>query len=79
MKSENILFAESDIEEGMQSRIAEFLGVIDSKLPQVRLLNPSLGMKKFEYLGDAKKITVNSLGNFINAVKEGKVKPFYKS
>jgi len=79
LKNENILFAESDREDGMQGRLAEFLGVADANFPQVRLLNPSLGMKKYEYIGDAKKITVNSLANFIKAVKEGKAKPFYKS
>ncbi len=45
----------------------------------MRLLNPSLGMKKYEYIGDPKKISVSSLSNFLKAVKQGKIKPFYKS
>ena len=70
---------ESDAADGLQAKLGEFLGVIDKKLPQVRLLNPADGMKKYEYMGDAKKITVNSLANFITAFKAKTIKPFYKS
>ena len=70
---------ESDAADGLQAKLGEFLGVIDKKLPQVRLLNPPDFMKKYEYIGDAKKITVHSLSNFIHSFKEGTLKPFYKS
>jgi hypothetical protein len=33
LKGENVLFAESDIEEGMQGKLAEYLGVIELQLP----------------------------------------------
>ena len=58
LKNEGILFAESDIEDGIQAKLAEFLGTSELKLPQIRLLNPADAMKKYEYQGDAKKISV---------------------
>lgn len=71
LKNEGILFAESDIEDGIQARLAEFLGTNEAKLPQIRLLNPGNAMRKYEYQGDAKKITVQSITNFLKAFKDG--------
>jgi len=69
----------SDNQDGMQARLGEFLGVNELPLPQIRIFNPADGFKKYEYVGSAKKITVNSLNHFIRDFKEGKLTPFYKS
>jgi len=53
-----ILFIVTTATEGIQGRLAEFVGVDDSHLPTIRVLNPADNMKKFTYPGDIKSITV---------------------
>jgi hypothetical protein len=43
-----MLFAYSDIAEGIQERLAEFIGTNESQLPSLRAIVPN-GMKKFEF------------------------------
>jgi hypothetical protein len=49
----------SDVLEGIQQRLAEFMGLENEKLPTLRLLNPSGNMKKFTYDGDLSSLTVD--------------------
>jgi len=43
----SILFVVSGIHEGIQSRLAEFIGVDAASLPTIKILNPTDNMKKF--------------------------------
>ncbi len=69
----------SDTEEGIQARLADFLGLKDEMLPKIRILDPANGMRKYSYSGDAKRITVDSLATFISEFKAGKLSPYFKS
>lgn len=46
-----ILFSVSGVTDGIQQRLAEFIGVESSNLPTIRLLDPANNMKKFTYGG----------------------------
>jgi len=48
-------------------------------LPTIRVLKPADNMKKFTYPGDVKSATVESIKNFINEFKSGKLVPSIKS
>ncbi len=48
-----ILFVVSGVSDGIQARLAEFIGVDDSMLPTLRLLDPNDNMKKYTFHGDA--------------------------
>jgi len=74
-----VLFVESGIKEGIQQRLGEFVGVEESNLPYILLLDPANNMKKFRYTESVKDITVDSLKSFINDFKSGTIKPFLKS
>jgi len=39
----------SGISDGIQQRLAEFIGVEESSLPTLRLLDPADNMKKFTW------------------------------
>jgi len=75
----SIYFVKSGISDGIQQRLAEFVGVDDPALPTIRILDPSDNMKKFTYPDDAKKVTAESLKKFIDDFKAGKLSPFLKS
>jgi protein disulfide-isomerase A1 len=74
-----ILFVKSSIHDGIQQRLAEFIGVTDDQLPTIRILDPADNMKKFAYSGNARQITVDSIKSFIEEFKGGKLSPFLKS
>jgi hypothetical protein len=46
------------VSEGIQQRLAEFIGVDDKTIPTLRLLDPSENMKKFTYGGELSELTV---------------------
>lgn len=73
-----ILFSYSGVTEGIQERLAEFMGVTKDDLPVLRIIMPA-DMKKFQYPSPVKEITVESVGTYIQDVIDGKVKPFLKS
>lgn len=73
-----ILFSHSGISEGIQERLAEFMGVTQADLPVLRIIMPA-DMKKFQMPGKVSELTVESLGTYIQDVLDGKVKPFLKS
>lgn len=73
-----VLFSHSGISEGIQERLAEFMGVTQADLPVLRIIMPA-DMKKFQMPGKVSELTVESLGTYIQDVLDGKVKPFLKS
>lgn len=44
-----ILFVVSGVTDGIQQRLGEFIGVDESALPTIRLLDPSDNMKKYTW------------------------------
>jgi protein disulfide-isomerase A1 len=74
-----ILFVVSGVTDGIQSRLAEFIGVDGSHIPTIKLLDPNDNMKKYQYAGSTKDITVEQIKSFINDFKSGKITPFLKS
>lgn len=74
-----ILFVVSGTENGIQQRLAEFVGVDAAATPTLRLLAPGEEMRKFVYNGQISTITVNSIKEFIQDFKAGILKPNLKS
>ena len=69
----------SDVQEGIQKRLAEFIGVDERDLPTIRLLDPK-AMKKYLYPSEnLGNLTVDSLVQFIIEVRDGKIPPFMRS
>jgi len=79
LKNEGILFIVSGITEGIQSRLAEFVGVESAHLPTIKILNPSDNMKKYQFTKNVKEVTVHEIKAFIEEFKSGKIQPFLKS
>ena len=73
-----ILFSYGGISEGIQERLAEFMGVVKADLPTIRIIMPA-DMKKFQYPTPVSEMTVETVGTYIQDVIDGKVKPFLKS
>jgi len=74
-----ILFVTSGVTEGIQSRLAEFLGVTEADTPTLRLISPSDTMLKYVYEGDVKALTVADIEAYIADFKAGKLSPHLKS
>jgi protein disulfide-isomerase A1 len=74
-----ILFVVSGVTEGIQQRLGEFIGVEEGHLPTIRILDPANNMKKYTFDGKAESITIDSISDFINSFKDGKLSPFLKS
>jgi protein disulfide-isomerase A1 len=74
-----ILFVVSDIKEGIQSRLAEFVGIGENQLPAIRILDPAAGMKKFAYEGNVHELTLDHLKTFLDDFKAGKLVAHFKS
>ena len=63
----------------IQAKLAEFVGVTEEDYPTIRFLSPSKDMKKFTFDGDVKTVTVEAIGAFVDGVKDGSIKPKFKS
>jgi protein disulfide-isomerase A1 len=74
-----ILFVVSGATEGIQQRLAEFIGVEESHLPTLRILDPANNMKKYTFSGKTESITVEALREFVKDFKSGSLQPFLKS
>lgn len=74
-----ILFVTSGVSEGIQSKLADFIGVTKADLPTLRLLDPAAEMAKYKFEGSPADITVESLQAYLNDFKGGKLTPFLKS
>ena len=73
-----ILFAYAGTANQIQGKLAEFMGVTEEDFPTIRALLPA-NMKKFAMEGDAKTVTVDSIGTFVDGVKDGSIKAHLKS
>lgn len=74
-----ILFVISGTENGIQQRLAEFVGVDGSSVPTIRLLAPGEEMRKFVYPGSLETVSVHAIKNYIDEFKSGSLKPHLKS
>ena len=74
-----ILFVTSGITEGIQSRLAEFVGVEAGDMPTMRLISPEENMLKYVWSGDANALTADDISSFVSEFKAGNLKPHLKS
>jgi len=74
-----ILFVVSDVKEGIQQRLGEFIGVVDAHLPTITLFNPADNMKKFQFPHKAHESTLDKIKQFVQDFKENKLEAFHKS
>ena len=73
-----LLFSVSDVKEGMQQRLAEFLGVKGADLPTAYIVNfAPKGIKKYKLQADS--ITADTLKTFIADFEADKLTPTLKS
>jgi protein disulfide-isomerase A1 len=73
-----MLFAYSDIADGIQNRVAEFFGITKEQLPTLRSIIPA-DMKKFNSETKPADLTVEAITKFVDDVKSGTIKPHLKS
>ena len=73
-----MLFGYSDIAEGIQERLAEFVGVTEDALPTLRAIVPN-GMKKYQCETKPADLTVDVISTFVDDVLGGKLAPSLKS
>ena len=74
-----ILFVVSGTEQGIQQRLAEFVGVDAQATPTIRLLAPGEEMRKFVYPGQLSSLSVFSIKEFVDNFKAGILRPHLKS
>jgi protein disulfide-isomerase A1 len=74
-----ILFVVSGVSDGIQQRLGEFIGVEESNLPTIRILDPANNMKKFTFPGRIESLTLDALTEFVKDFKSGSLQPFLKS
>jgi protein disulfide-isomerase A1 len=74
-----LLFVTSGVTEGIQSKLAEFVGVSASDMPTMRLVHPAESMLKYVYEGDASALTGDDVAKFISDFKAGDLQPHLKS
>lgn len=73
-----MLFAHSAVGDGIQARLAEFIGVTEADLPSLWALLPG-EMKKFKSEVAPADLTVDSVTKFVDDVQSGAIKPYLKS
>lgn len=66
----------TDIKEGLQSRLAEYIGVKKEDLPTVRIADTKQDLKKYNFEG---KIEVDAIMEFLKKWEHGSLKPFLKT
>lgn len=72
-----ILVSTSPIADGLGKRLGDYVGVTDSELPHVKIVNPNGGeVKKFSYEGE---INAAGLVKFFDDWTTGRLKPVFKS
>ena len=75
-----LLFVHSGITEGIQQRLAEFLGVTAADMPRLVVITFNSGnVDKFVYSGDLNSLTTQDVAKFIDQFKAGELKKFLKS
>ncbi|MCQ2815781.1 MAG: thioredoxin domain-containing protein [archaeon] len=66
----------TDIKEGLQARLAEYIGVKAADLPTVRIADTKVDLKKYNMEGE---ITVDNIVKFVEDWEQGKLKPHLKT
>jgi len=66
----------TDIKEGLESRLAEYIGVTSKDLPSIRIADTRSDLAKFNMEGE---ITEESILNFVQDWESGKLGAHYKS
>jgi len=75
----SILFSRSSVKGGIQERLAEFIGVTESDLPSLRIINPGEEMRKYNFGGDVASLTSQQVVDFVNDFRSGNLRPHLKS
>lgn len=76
----DVLFVTSGATDGIQARLADFIGVTAEDTPCIRLLDPrGEGMLKYQRDGDVSTITVDGLKTYLDDFRGGKLEPHLKS
>jgi protein disulfide-isomerase A1 len=71
-----IQFVITDIKEGLETRLAEYIGVTAADLPSVRIADTRADLLKFNMAGE---ITEENINKFIDSWESGSVKATFKS
>jgi len=74
-----ILFVTSGASEGIQSRLAEFVGVTKESMPTLRIVSPGADMLKYVWEGDANALTSADVAKFVSDFNAGSLQPHLKS
>jgi len=75
-----ILFVKSTTTDGIQQKLADYIGVDAKAAPTIRLVKfTEDDMLKFKWEGNINELTVDSIGHYIQDFKNGNLKPFLKS
>lgn len=74
-----ILFVTSGVTEGIQSRLAEFIGVEKKDMPSMRLIAPEESMLKYVWEGDVNALSAADVEKFVSDFKAGNLQPHLKS
>lgn len=74
-----ILFVTSGVTDGIQSRLAEFIGAEKKDLPSLRLIAPAESMLKYVWEGDVSALTADDVKKFVEDFKADKLLPHLKS
>ena len=75
-----IFFAYSGINDGIQQRLAEFVGVEEKHLPRLMIVGFSDdGVDKYVYDGDVSKLSTEEVEKFISKFEEGTLQKYLKS
>ena len=75
-----IFFSHSGIKDGIQQRLAEFVGVTDKDLPRLMIVGfGEGGGDKFIYSGKLAEVTVEDIDKFITGYTSGTLEKFLKS
>ena len=76
----DILFVTSGASDGIQARLADFIGITAEDTPCIRLLDPrGEGMLKYQWDIDLASLTVDGLKFYLDDFKSGKLEPHLKS
>lgn len=74
-----ILFVKSTTTDGIQSKLADYIGVDAKSQPTIRVIRFGDDLEKYRYEGKLSELSVESIGQFIEDFKTNKLKPFLKS
>ena len=70
----------SGVSDGIQARLADFVGVTKEDTPCIRLLDPrGEGMLKYQWDGDISHLCVGCMRDYLGEFRAGNLKPHLKS